>query len=207
MDKHVLDPVFRRAVRHGLGRLVQVLTSYLSAGGRQHRVPRILPHLELNFAILPRITVDHLNVRDKMIATTEIHMSREPRKLGDAVFAIRREGESFQNVKLCNCADCGCELTNHADAVFYGIAPLFGRIDGRPFCQKDFQKRQVNNDGSKTDRDRSPQHHRVTRAPRLDADRTGSAFEKARTVAQQTGARPVGPNAKDAGGPCTGVQG
>jgi hypothetical protein len=48
----------------------------------------------------------------------------------------RRSGIGFQDLKLANCAGCGCEVTSNAhNAGRYAIERLFGRIKGRPYCE------------------------------------------------------------------------
>jgi hypothetical protein len=75
-------------------------------------------------------------------------------KLDAMEIKARRSGPAFQSVKLCNCARCDGELIGDSDAskshhsTFYAIPIVFGRLRGRPYCQRcyreveQFQRRQ-----------------------------------------------------------------
>lgn len=125
-------------------------------------------------------------------------MSSIKRHPSDPLFARRRQKDAFQDVKLCNCAACNIELAAPADARYYGLKLMFGRLGGRPFCEHCFRERQVKHDGTTNRRDRSPQRHIVKARTRLDADRTGKKAQASRPVAEPTGEGPRGPDSPDA---------
>ena len=67
-------------------------------------------------------------------------------KLDLAELKARRAGPAFQSVKLCNCARCDGELIGDSDAsksyhsTHYGIPIVFGRLLGRPYCQRCYRE-------------------------------------------------------------------
>jgi len=107
-------------------------------------------------------------------------MDRQPRKIGDAIFEIRRQHPKFQDVKVCNCASCVAELAHKPDARYFGLQVLFGRIDGRPYCEACFKQRQVAQEKADRDaarRDRRGQRDPAAKGARLDSVRLGRAAD------------------------------
>lgn len=67
-------------------------------------------------------------------------------KLDLAELQARRASPSFQDLKLCNCARCNMELIGESDrnklqhSTRYAISIVFGRLSGRPYCQRCYRE-------------------------------------------------------------------
>lgn len=117
-------------------------------------------------------------------------MSRAPRKLSDAIFEARRLSPQFQDVKVCNCAACNAELARKQDARWFGLQVLFGRIEGRPYCEACFKQRQVAQekaDSATARRNRGDKRDPFAKGTRLDSVRLGRASEPIPVVDEQDG--------------------
>lgn len=66
------------------------------------------------------------------------------RDKNDEVYLARRRKKAFQDVKVSNCCKCGCVVcASGFCAGLYGLARLFGRIDGMPACEPCYKQHQV----------------------------------------------------------------
>jgi hypothetical protein len=67
-------------------------------------------------------------------------------KLDLAELQARRSEPAFQDLKLCNCARCNAELigeldsNRHQHSTRYNIPVVFGRMLGRPYCQRCYRE-------------------------------------------------------------------
>ena len=70
------------------------------------------------------------------------NQKRVTSKLDPAVIKARRDSNSFQSVRLCNCARCDREMIGESghsrayQATYYALPIVFGRLSGRPYCEK-----------------------------------------------------------------------